>query len=237
MTMTKTTTLRALGRTLALAGTLGTLAACRPDPSLETQTFRVNTLQPHEVAELIAPYVDGNREGAPGAVSVIDGALTVRETADNLSRIERVLAEFDRPRPDMRLHFQLIEADGFTDSDPRIADVEDQLRQLFQFRGYRLAGEATVTATDRAEIVQALRASDGMYEIQSNVYRIGGGQTRLEGVRLVSENGFHLETSVNIRAGQTIVLGSAPKEGSSATLFLTVRAEQGDAAPDDGGAA
>jgi hypothetical protein len=232
--MTKTTKLL---RTFACAGVVAALSACRPTASLETRTFQVNSLQPHEVAELVEPYVDREREGMPGAISVIDGAMTVRETPDNLARIERVLAEFDRPRADMRLHFQLIEADGFTDSDPRIADVEEQLRQLFQFRGYRLAGEATVTATDGAEVVQALRASDGLYEIQGRVYRIGGGQTRLEEVRLVSENGFHLATSVNIRAGQTIVLGSAPKQGSSATLFLTVRAELGEPAGDDGDAA
>ena len=55
-------------------------------------------------------------------------------------------------------------------------------------------------------------------------------------MNLSSQNGFQLGTSVNIRPGQTIVLGSAPKEGSTATLFLTVRAEQSDSVGDDGAA-
>jgi hypothetical protein len=36
-----------------------------------------------------------------------------------------------------------------------------------------------------------------------------------------------LQTTVNIRPGQTLVLGSSPKDGSTATLFLAVRADLG----------
>ena len=117
------------------------------------------------------------------------------------------------------------------------AQVEDQLRQLFHFQGYRLAGEASVAAGNGADITQALRASDGDYEISGSVYRIGGGQTRLEDISLYNESSIRLRTSVNIRAGQTIVLGSAPKQGSAATLFLVVRADADAPADDDGGAA
>jgi hypothetical protein len=222
--------MRTTTKTLTVGALSLLIAACEMTPDLETRTFAVQHLQPHEVGELIDPYVYGEREGAPGALSVIEGAVTIRETADNLAQIERVLAQFDQARPDVRLHFQLIEADGFTESDPRIAQVEDQLRRLFPFQGYRLAGEATVTATDVTEFEQGLRASDGLFLIRGTVYRAGEEVTRLESVSLTSEDGWRLETSVNVRAGQTIVLGSSPKEGSSATLFLTVRAEEDAAA-------
>lgn len=55
------------------------------------------------------------------------GAISVRETSDNLDKIARVLAEFDKVRADVPLHFQLIEADGFTETDPRISAVEVEL--------------------------------------------------------------------------------------------------------------
>ena len=84
---------------------------CDMGPRLETRTFRLAYLRSYEASELIDPYVYGARERHPGAVSVIEGAITVRETRDNLEQIARVLAEFDQPRPDIRLHFQLIEAD------------------------------------------------------------------------------------------------------------------------------
>ena len=38
----------------------------------------------------------------------------------------------------VQLVFDLVQADGFTDEDPGIADVVAELRMLFNFRGYRL---------------------------------------------------------------------------------------------------
>jgi hypothetical protein len=220
MTTMNKTTLTAVALSLAVLG------GCDTGARLETRTFRLNHMRSYEAQTLIDPYVYGDREGHPGAVSVIEGAITVRETRDNLEQIERVLSDFDQPRADIRLYFQLIEADGFTDSDPRIAAVEEELRSLFQFRGYRLAGEATLTATDMTEIGQLLGASDGLYRISGSVYRLGPDVTRLEGISLSGRDGTRLETTVNIRSGQTIVLGSSPTGGSTATLLLTVRAER-----------
>lgn len=194
---------------------------------LEVRTFHLVHLDMNEAANLIDPYVYGDREWAPGAVSGMQGAITVRETADNLARISRVLAEFDLPKPDIRLHFQLIEADGYTDSDPRIAAVETELRKIFQFRGYRLAGETFVSASHASRIDQGMRASDRSYQITADVYRLSPGVIRLEDVTFWSvEGSSSLQTTVSIRPGQTLILGSSPKDDSTATLLLTVRAEE-----------
>jgi hypothetical protein len=211
--------------TVAIATTLGT--ACWRGTDLEVRTFPLAYLTQGEAAGLIEPYVYGDRADRPGTYSMTEGSLTVRETRDNLERISRVLAEYDVPRPDTRLHFQLIEADGFTSSDERISDVVTELGKIFQFRGYRLAGETMLSATDGSEVRQRLRTEDGaLYEITGQVFEIGSGTIRLEEVRLYSETGTSMQTTVNIRPGQTLVLGSSPKEGSTATLLLTVRAEE-----------
>ena len=217
----KTTTSLALAALIVVVS-----GACRQSPSLETRTFRVTHLQPYEVEALVAPYVYTDRAENGGMMSPGTQAVTVRETPDNLEKIARVLEEYDVTRPDVRLHFQLIEADGFTTSDPAIAAVEAELRKVFQFRGYRLAGEAVVAATNEAEISQRMKSSDQAYQIEGRVYWIRGDLVHLENVVLVQQNaGEILMTSVNIRPGQTLVLGSSPKEGSTATLLLTVRAE------------
>lgn len=192
---------------------------------LYTETFRIEHMDTDEVGGLIDAYVWGDREGAGGAMSFSDGSVTVRETRDNLQRIREALEEYDRPREDVQLFFQLIEADGFTETDPRIADVEVELRKLFQFRGYRLAAEAAVTAADGTDIMQGMRSPDGTYEVSAQIRRTASGQLRLSDVNLHSSDGWALGTSVSLRAGQTIVLGSTPKSDSNATLFLTVRAE------------
>jgi len=208
----------------ALMATATLLAACQQQPKLETRTFPLQNLEAYEAEALIDPYVYGDREGAPGTLSQSSRAITVRETRDNLDQIARVLAEYDVPRPDVRLHFQLIEADGFTGRDERITAVEDELRRIFQFAGYRLAGEAFVAVTDGSEVEQDL-GSDHM--VRTRVFFAGPGTIRLDGVHLwAHEGGDRLTTTVNIRPGQTLVLGSASRAGEDVTLLLTVRAEE-----------
>lgn len=226
---TTSTTIRVRRSLVAVVAALGTIAvaACDRAPRLEVQTLPLEHLTAGEAVALIDPYVYGDREGAPGTLSVGDGAITVRETGDNLDRIARVLAEYDRPQPETTLHFQLIEADGFTTSDPRIADVESELRKIFRFGGYRLAGEAFVSATEGADFVQGLSVSGELFEISGEVWRPSAELIRLEGVRLFGPDGVQLHTTVNVRPGQTLVVGSSPRAESTVTLLLTVRAEEG----------
>lgn len=204
------------------------LAGCDAEPRLETRTFALEHVDAYQIAELIDPYVYGDRPDAPGSISATSGALTVRETADNLDRIARVIDEYDVARPDLRLHFRLIEADGFTGRDERIADVEAELRQAFPFEGYRLVGEAVIAVTDRSEMSQLLGTADGgPWKVSGAVERGPGGVVRLHDVELIGDVwGSVLETTVNVRLGQTLVLGSTPRPGGTSTLFLTVRAEE-----------
>jgi hypothetical protein len=212
---------------LATVALTSVLAACQNSQSLETRTFTLEHIDAYEASVLLEPYVYVNRAGAPGAMTNSQRGITVRETSDNLEQIARVLADIDVPRPDVRLHFQLIHANGFTDTDPRIAEVETQLRELFQFRGYQLIGEAFVSATDRSEIEQGL---GGDHEVSASIYYASPGTIRLNNVHLYSyEGGDRLTTTVNIRPGQTLILGSASKAGEDVTLLLTVRAERVDA--------
>ena len=209
---------------LAIVAMASFLTACQDGPKLETRTFGLSHMESNEAAQLIDPYVYGQREGAPGMWSATERAITVRETPDNLDQIGRVLAEYDVPRPDVRLHFQLIEADGFTGRDERIAGVEEELRGIFQFAGYRLAGEAFVTATDGSGVSQGLGAD---HMVEASIYFVSAGTIRLENVSLYPYGGgTRLTTTVNIRPGQTLVLGTASPEGADVTLLLTVRAEE-----------
>ncbi len=79
-----------------------------------------------EVFGLIEPYVYRDRS----TLSMTEGLLTVRELPENLDRIAEVLEEYDRPRAAVRLHFQLIQANGFEDPDESIQAVEVELRKL-----------------------------------------------------------------------------------------------------------
>lgn len=206
-------------------GLLVVAGACHQETRLEARTFPLHHLKPSEAAKLVAPYVYTDRKADPGTLSATTSALTVRETADNLDKIARVLKEYDAARPDVRLHFQLIEADDFKGSDPRIAPVESQLRKIFQFHGYRLAGETYVEATDRSVIQQHFQGMDTPYELQGFVQWMSSAEIQLQAQLSAPGHGTLLQTTVNLRAGQTLVLGSSPKMKGAGTLLLVVRAD------------
>lgn len=226
-----------------LAAVFLALGACQPGaPELETRTFGLQHLDGPTAEVLLMPYVYHDREANPGMMTASDQAVTVRETPDNLERIARVLDELDQAPPDVLLRFQVIEADGPGEPDPRIADVEAELRALFRFEGYRLVGEAVVTPGSGQRFSTGLLGSEGEWRLTGGSSprlltqgetppgpptATGRGTIRLDDVTLWSNpNTVALRTSVTVRPGQTLVVGStrAP-EGRAGAIILTVRAE------------
>ena len=201
---------------------------CFGGPKLDTRTFEIEHLDAATVHGLIEPYIYADRPEAQGMISFAGDLVTVRETSDNLDKIERVLAQYDRPRPSVRLHFQVIEADGASTSDPAIADVEQQLRKLFRFEGYTLIGEAVIGGTANSSVVQEFGPAEAPFEIYVDILNVRGtsdsGSVRLE-VNFSAFLGGSLQTTVNARAGQTVVLGNAQLRRGGGTLILVVRPE------------
>jgi len=199
-------------------------------PELETRTFALQHLEPHEARDLIRPYVWDDRAGAAGTMSAADNMISVRETRDNLDRIAAVLEEFDLPRPTVRLNFQLIEANGAAQGDPAIADVEAELRRLFRYEGYRLVNEAVVGGMEGSHIEQVVGTDwneDG-WIITASIGSVrvidDSGWVQMEvGVRSPTRGAF--TTRVNARIGQTMVVGNAELMTGGGTLILTVRPE------------
>ena len=215
-------------RRMMLAMTLVVLAGCG-GADLETRTFQLRYLSTHEAVSLMEPYVFRDREGPQGTLAASASAVTVRETADNLARIERMLAEFDRPLPMVMLHFQIIRANGAAEADPAIAEVERELRRLFRFDGYTLLAETRVGAGQGATIRQIARGGGETFLIQggiAEVRRSAGSSTITLEVRLqpTSLPMAVLETQVTVPVGHAVVLGTTETSESGA-LILVVRAE------------
>jgi type II secretory pathway component GspD/PulD (secretin) len=207
---------------------LSALVACGGAPQLETRTFELKFLHGSEASDLIGPYVFLDRPSAKGAMSLAGNLLTVRETRDNLDRVARVLAQYDRPKPMVRLAFHLIAADGAAVHDSAIADIEGALRKLFRFRGYRLVEDGVVTATPGSVVSQQL----GDYVLTADVRQVAGA-----GDSAVIEMGVNVRrfaigfsTRVGVPAGKTAVLGNIGQDPRG-TLILTVRPELINASP------
>jgi len=206
------------------------VAACGRGPRLETRTYALHYLNAAEAEEMLRPYVDDSRPGAKGALSYAGSTVTVRETADNLDRIARVLAQYDRPQPTVRLHFKIIRADGAARSDSSIQDVETALRSLFRFRGYALVAEGMVTGSGRSRTEQTLAGSGGPYRLDAVIQQVSGTGDSANvmlavELRFLGPGGGSFSTAVGIPAGRTAVLGNVTGSTSSSALILTVRPE------------
>ncbi len=216
------------GIAFAALAAVAALGCSAGSPDLDTRTFELQHLEVNAAAQMIDPYVYGDRAGAPGEISGTGNTLTVRETPDNLDKIARVLAEYDRPKPSVQLHFQIIAADGASAPDPAIAEVETELRKLFRFDGYRLITEAVLGGTDGSTVTQRVSGPEGPLEINVEIQQVRGATDSgsvLMKVALWVPEGGGLNTSVNARSGQTVVLGNAQIGSKGGTLILTVRPE------------
>ena len=205
---------------------LGPLAACGRSPvRLETRTFALHYLSRGEAQELVGPYVYRDRPGAEGALSTGQNIVTVRETTDNLDRIARVLVQFDRPAPSVRLTFKLIRADGAARPDSSIREVESALRSLFRFRGYALVAEGIVTGSQESTSRQTLEGSGGPYSLVAGIDRIGSaGDSAVVTLHVrLGFRGGDFGTTVGIPIGKTAVLGNVQGGSASSALILTVR--------------
>ncbi|PYP45395.1 MAG: hypothetical protein DMD50_11495 [Gemmatimonadetes bacterium] len=223
-------------RTSCAIAVAALLAGCSPrGPNLDTRTFALKYLRGSDAVSIVVPYIYTDRPNAKGVFSVSDNAITVRETPDNLDKIARVLAEYDRPRPFVRLTFHLIEADGATTTDPAIRDVEAALRHLFRFQGYRLVAEGVVSATEKGEVTQMLATTPEHYLLSASVQRIAGSADSATvelNVRLeLLDHASRFNTTMTIPASKTAVLGNVQARPNGRTLILTVRPELITASP------
>jgi hypothetical protein len=201
-------------------------AACGRGPRLETRTFALRHLNRDEAQEIILPYVYQDRPREKGAISAAQNAITVRETSDNLDRIARVLAQYDRPQPSVRLTFAIISADGAARSDSSIRDVEATLRSLFRFRSYALVAQGVMTGTVNSGSAQMLAGAGGPYRLEAGIERISGsGDSATVTLRvhlIVPRSGGEFQTEVGIPAGKTAVLGNVLGGSPNSALILTV---------------
>lgn len=224
---TATDAFKAVSGVLLIAAAL----ACGRSPDLETRTYRLDHLEASQAAEMISPYVYENREDAPGRISTFDGGLTIRETEDNHSRISELLEEADRPRPVVRLRFQLIAADGGNGSDARIEEVVAVLRDLFRFENYELLEEVQMTGTEGAFLEQQVSVGQRSYRITGELdnvrVRRDSGSVELS-VSLdgpTTPTGQDLfGTTVTLPLDQTVVVGSSRLDQQDEAIILTVRA-------------
>jgi len=210
-----------------IAGTIAIIVAgfavreaLKPDVS----GFPLRHISGTEAAEILNGHL------MPGAVEGwSEHAVFVRGSRSDKAKVAAVLEQEDKPKPQVRLRFQIIEADGFTTTDTAIAKVESVLRDLFKYRGYKLAAEAYVQTRKESYAEQTVIGVDGVrYKLEvntGNVLRREGKASAEMTVVLRDPTGTSLTTSVHVPDGQTVVLGTARTSADRGAIILVVSPE------------
>ena len=123
----------------------------------------------------------------------------------------------------VRLVFQLVEANGYEGADPEIEDVVAELRQLFRFDGYRLAATGLLNGALDSDAATRLTGEEhGGFTVETDMMTTQTeGMIRIR-VQLYHElDGSAMLATVNVRDNQTLVLGSTRTlEGAALILIM-----------------
>ncbi|MEX2281232.1 MAG: hypothetical protein WEE89_01965, partial [Gemmatimonadota bacterium] len=148
-----------------------------------------------------------------------DHSVFVRGSDRVKNEVAALLAAEDKPKPPVVLKFQIIEANGFTQTDTSVAQVESVLRGLFRFNGYRLVAEAYIRTKEESTASQMIVGDNGQqYGINVRVDKVmrreGKASAEVTTELWVDAPGLiALSNTVNMPDGQTIVLGTARTTG------------------------
>ncbi|HKS07811.1 MAG TPA: hypothetical protein VJR92_16020 [Gemmatimonadaceae bacterium] len=204
-----------------------------PSVALEVQLFPLQFLKPADAAKLISPFVFERNAGVFEAGASVK-AITVRASRRVLARVDSLLKVYDEPPVTLNLRFQLIAGSDSAWLDAAIApDVQNSLRSLFRFAGYRVIAQG-VTTVSSTEFMTSLHATDEKFEVSGSVGTISRAtaarpaSAQLD-IRLLSGRTFMLSTGVSIPVGETVIVGSAaggPTDTQRGrTLILVVKPE------------
>lgn len=215
-----------------------------------TRSYALDHLDADAAAKLISPYV-GNIGGAVYSAGKSIPALTVtvpRGQDAVLATVDSLLRVFDRAPRSVTLRFQLVVTTDQATADPRLSEVQDALKSLFSFRGYRLLAEGTTVVGEREDFGVTMSGDQSRFLVMGDIGKIQGGERQRPvvhlSVRLVDAGGpgkdstsmakgmlalfpggQAISTGLTVPIGQTVVLGSGTTNGQSGVLILVVKPE------------
>lgn len=207
-------------------------SAAFAEPAEAGKTLTVRTFQfKHKQAEkglaVVKPLVS-----AEGSISIQGNSLIVTDSPANLRKIAAELAKFDKPAQELRLTIRLVAAGRAAAG--KTGRVPDELREiapklaLLRYDDLESLGSADVTGHegDPGSVdLEGYRADFkfGEYDAASDSVKLGDFKlSRLEGDQLSPL----LKTSLNLKLGQTVIVGATKQADSPRALMIVVSAKR-----------
>jgi len=203
-------------------------AAADVGRNLTVRTFQLKHKQADRAAAVIRPLMS-----AEGSMNIqpTSNALVVTELPDNLKKIAAALAQFDAPAQTLQLNIRLVSAGRGTAEqahvDPVLSDVESKL-SLLRYNILESIGSAKVSGKEGEPGLVELNGyradfKFGEYDPASDSVQLGEFRlSRLSGDQLAPM----LKTTLNLKLGQTVIIGATKDPNSSRALMIVVTAQR-----------
>ena len=196
---------------------------------LSVQTFQFK----HKPAEKAAAAIK-SLLGAEGSLSMqaSPNALVVTDSPENLKKIAAALAEFDRPAQSFRLSIRLVSAGrGAANEQPRVPaelrDIAPKL-QLLRYTQLDSVGNAEVLGKEGEPGLVNL---DGYRaDFRFGEYDQASDSIKVNDFKLLRAADDSLtpmlKTTLNLKLGQTVILGATKQPNSARALMIVVTAKR-----------
>ena len=211
------------------AGTTGSLAS---------RSFKLTFRSPERAATVIKPLVS-----AEGSISLqpANNTLVVTDHAENLRSIAEALLKFDAPSKTFRVELKLVAASRANTPQPIAEDLKEvasKLGAVLRFNSFEKLGEFTAVGKEgdslaNLKVGETFRADlkFGEFDPVSEGLRLQDVQlSRLQQVKEGQTEAASLlkRTSLNVKLGQTLILGAQRVPESDRALMLILIARQAE---------
>ncbi|HEY5610274.1 MAG TPA: secretin N-terminal domain-containing protein [Thermoanaerobaculia bacterium] len=209
--------------------------AAEPGVKLDVRTFQFKHKDAEKAAAIIKTLVS-----ADGSVSIhpSTNTLVVTDHAANLKQIAQTLGEFDSPPKGFKVELKLVAASR----SPMPQRVPDDLREIsaklggvLRFNAFEKLGEVTASGKEGdpmlIELGPEYRANFkfGEYDPSSDSIRITEFDLgRIQGEKDALQLQSLLKTSLNLKVGQTVVVGASRVPQSNRALMLVLVASRAE---------
>jgi hypothetical protein len=196
--------------------------------NLTLKTFQFRNKQAEKAAAVIKPLMsaEGSMNIQPSANSLI-----VTDLPENMKKITAALAQFDQPAQAFHLTVRLVSARRGTAAEahvgPDLSDVSPKLA-LLRYNVLESLGTAEVAGKegDPGQVDLGAHRADfhiGEYDPASDSLKVGDFRlSRRDGDQLTPL----MKTTLNLKLGQTVIIGVTKEAQSQRALMIVVTAKR-----------
>lgn len=211
--------------TMLLAVTIPVWAA---NDSLVSRAFELEHKDPQRVIDTVQGLLsrDGSYSIQPAKQTIV-----ITDTPATLERVAKVLEQLDVPPRNYTLKLTLVSASR-SGNPPKVAEdlaeISRKMSGVLRFNTFEKVGSATARGNEGTDLVFDIdgynaRFGFGQYDPLSQSLKID--DFRLD--RTKDSTGSPLiRTSLNLRVGQTVVLGASRQAESGKALMIVLLAEE-----------